>query len=88
MNNIVTSTDSSTLVTGSGHKISWKPGNIKTQQVYYVQCILLYSIKNSLISSRKRYSGLCLGDKIKFILFVVSLSALFCFKTSFPLQSS
>ena len=88
MNNIVTSTDSSTLVTGSGHKISWKPGNIKTQQVCYVQCILLYSIKNSLISSRKRYSGLCLGDKIKFILFVVSLSALFCFKTSFPLQSS
>ena len=39
MNNIVTSTDSSTLVTGSGHKISWKPGNIKTQQVCYVQCI-------------------------------------------------
>ena len=64
MNNIVTSTDSSTLVTGSGHKISWRPGNIKTQQVCYVQCILLYSIKNSLISSKKRYSGLCLGDKI------------------------
>ena len=39
MNNIVTSTDPSTLVTGSGHKISWKPGNIKTQQVCYVQCI-------------------------------------------------
>ena len=28
MNRIVSSTDSSTLVTGSSHKISWKPGNI------------------------------------------------------------
>ena len=25
--------DSSTLVMGSGHKISWKPGNIEAQQV-------------------------------------------------------
>ena len=45
INNIVSSIDSSTLVTGSGHKISWKPGDIKTQQVCYVQCILLNSTK-------------------------------------------
>ena len=45
MNNIVSSTDSSTLVKGSGHKILWKPGNIQTQQVCYVQWILLNSIK-------------------------------------------
>ena len=29
----VSSVDSSTLVTGSGHKISWRAGNIETQKV-------------------------------------------------------